>query len=135
MKKHFILVVEYSNLAAMAIKEMLDRKGFRVNRASDGRAALEKYQAQTSEYYDLILMNTWLPKISSRELTRIIRREEARPQADSRHSKCTPIIGIFSNKPHPKQCHYQKYYQAGMNDLFPFPLTERNLDKIMEKYL
>src|ERR1700733_7033624 len=109
MKQIKILLIEESSIAAMAISAMFKEKGCQVDSVDNEKMALKKHQ---TESYDLILINTWLCKEKSIEITRQIREHEIVQTC----RKITPIIGIFSDpwigKGEPPS--YQKYLLAGM---------------------
>ena len=128
MKKGRILLAEENQNAASAIAKMLKNKIVYLDLAKNVQELMRKYQ---STYYDFILLNTWLE--DSLEVTRKIRNLEF-----AFNGKFTPIIGLFSEWVEDKDFRsgiYRKYFKAGMNDVFPQPLTKEDMDKILEKYI
>lgn len=128
MKKCRILLVEENEVAALDIAGMLKDKIDQLDLARNVQELMQKYQ---STHYDFILLNTWLE--CSLEVTREIRAQES-----GFNGKFTPIIGLFSEWEEDKNIRaiaYRKYFKAGMNDVFSRPLTEEDVDKILEKYI
>lgn len=66
-----ILVAEDEALAAMAMEDFLQHKGFRVTLAEDGMAALERFRADPA---DLVITDLRMPRMDGRALVRELRR-------------------------------------------------------------
>ncbi len=128
MKKCRILLVEENKGATFAIVEMLKNKVEQFDWAKNVQELMQKYQ---STHYDFILLNTWLE--DSLEVIREIRAQES-----GFNGKFTPIIGLFADWEEDRSLRaavYRKHLKAGMNDIFSQPLTEEDIDKILEKYI
>lgn len=128
MKKGRILLAEENESEALTIAGMLKGKIERLDWVRNIEELMQKYQ---STHYDFILLNTWLE--DSLEVTREIHTQES-----AFNDKFTPIIGLFSEWEEDKSLRavaYRKYFKAGMNDVFSQPLTEEDIDKILEKYI
>ena len=67
-----ILIVEDDEQVAYLLQFMLERDGFQVRVAADGRAALE--QAKLSPSPDAVLLDVMLPFYSGFELIRLLRQ-------------------------------------------------------------
>lgn len=65
-----ILVAEDEVLAAMAMEDFLQRKGYRVTLAPDGLAALERYRNDPA---DLVITDLRMPRMDGRALVRELR--------------------------------------------------------------
>ncbi len=91
MKK--ILLIEDERPMAEAVKFSLEKEGFAVEAASDGKAGLELFQADTP---DLVLLDLMLPGIDGLEVCRIIRRESAVPiiMLTAKDSDVDKIVGL-----------------------------------------
>ncbi|HXG39771.1 MAG TPA: response regulator transcription factor [Candidatus Limnocylindrales bacterium] len=71
-----ILVVEDDEETRSIVALELIRRGYRVVEASDGRAALERWEARRP---DVVLLDLGLPDLDGRHVIRRIRREAATP--------------------------------------------------------
>ena len=71
-----ILVVEDEEALADTIRYGLEREGFRVSVASDGRAALERFRADRPA---LVILDLMLPELSGLDVCRAIRAESDAP--------------------------------------------------------
>ncbi|MBP2290610.1 response regulator [Azospirillum rugosum] len=65
-----ILVAEDEPLAAMAMEDFLQRKGYRVTLAQDGLEALERYRNDPA---DLVITDMRMPRMDGRALVRELR--------------------------------------------------------------
>ncbi len=83
-----ILVAEDNLTNQWLLKQQLNRLGYRVDLAADGREALDAYHEKT---YDLIVTDYHMPRMDARDLARAIRKEEGRNQAR------VPIIALTAN--------------------------------------
>ena len=82
---HNILLVEDHKVVAQAVKETLEKEGWRVSLCGDGAVALSRLASNA--VYDLLLCDNHLPNVNGLELVRYARGLE--------HRKETPII-MFS---------------------------------------
>lgn len=115
IKNPTVLVVEDEPINQCVAKSLLEAKGYQVDVAPTGQAALSLYQAN---HYAAILMDMGLPDIPGTEVTRQIRTLE---QANGQH---IPIIALTANGLNAKpEC-----LAAGMDDFSakPFELEELN---------
>jgi two-component system, OmpR family, response regulator RegX3 len=71
-----ILVVEDEASLAESVRYNLEREGFRVAVAADGRAGLERFRA---EHPALVVLDLMLPEMSGLDLCRLIREESHVP--------------------------------------------------------
>ncbi|KAF8875601.1 hypothetical protein CPB84DRAFT_1796412 [Gymnopilus junonius] len=71
------------------------------------------------EKYDLVLMDTVMPKLDGVSATNLIRKFD----------QGTPIISMTSNS---KPNEIMKYYSSGMNDILPKPFTKEGLLEMLE---
>ncbi len=112
-----ILLVEDNEMNRDMLSRRLQRKGFEVSMAVDGRQGVEMAR---SGGYDLILMDMSLPEIDGWEATRQLR---AAPE-----TKVVPIIGLTA---HAMAGDREKALEAGCNDYDTKPVElPRLLGKI-----
>ncbi len=97
-----ILLVEDNEMNRDMLSRRLQRKGYEVTMAVDGRQGVEMAR---SGGYDLILMDMSLPEIDGWEATRQLR---AAPE-----TKVVPIIGLTA---HAMAGDREKALEAGCND-------------------
>ena len=111
-----VLVAEDNPVNQKVIRAVLDRVGWKVTLAHDGREALEHFR---SRRFDLILMDVQMPEVDGIESTRLIRMEER-----SRAAPRTPIIALTA---HASEKEHEKCLSAGMDAVITKPVTPRNL--------
>ncbi|MFI5255226.1 MAG: response regulator, partial [Candidatus Limnocylindrales bacterium] len=88
-----ILVVDDEPTILEALSESLERDGYQVITAADGRAALERFR---SERPDLVVLDLMLPELSGIEVCRILRAESAVPilMLTARDSEIDKVVGL-----------------------------------------
>ena len=112
-----ILLVEDNEMNRDMLSRRLQRKGYEVTMAVDGRQGVDMAR---SGNYDLILMDMSLPEIDGWEATRQLR---AAPE-----TKVVPIIGLTA---HAMAGDREKALEAGCNDYDTKPVElPRLLGKI-----
>lgn len=72
---HSVLVVEDDDHIAKVLTFMLERQGYRVTHAADGRVASEHVASQGAP--DLVLLDVMLPYVDGFDIVRQIRANEA----------------------------------------------------------
>ena len=73
---HSILIVEDEESLADSIRYNLEREGFSVDVAGDGRRALERFRERPS---NLVILDLMLPEVSGLDVCRTIRGESSVP--------------------------------------------------------
>ncbi len=112
-----ILLVEDNEMNRDMLSRRLERKGFAIAMAVDGRQGVDMAR---SGAYDLILMDMSLPEIDGWEATRQLRAEPATAK--------TPIIALTA---HAMAGDREKALEAGCNDYDTKPIElTRLLSKI-----
>ena len=111
-----ILLVEDNEMNRDMLSRRLERKGFELAVAVDGREGVE--MAKTGEY-DLILMDMSLPEIDGWEATRQLR---AAPDTER-----TPIVALTA---HAMAGDREKALEAGCDDYDTKPIE---LDRLLSK--
>lgn len=115
------LLAEDDPISAEMGKLMIQRLGFEVSIARNGREALEK-ASQTA--YDLIFMDCWMPEMGGIEATRELR---SNPAAASR---TTPVIALTANA---RRSDEEACVQVGMNGFLTKPLMFDALIRLIER--
>ncbi len=110
--KKIILVVEDNLIAAMMIKNMLEKFGCIVERVDDGDKAVALVK---QKHYDGISMDIGLPTMSGVNACIAIRAYEAQNHLDP-----VPIIAVTSNNSSEET---KQYMDAGMQHVMDKPIT------------
>lgn len=119
-KIHFLVVDD--NLISQQISiKMLQKMGFQVHGANNGKEALE---ALSLIQFDLVFMDCQMPELDGFEATRKIRQDETK--------KDLPIIALTANA---MKSDRDACFDAGMNDFITKPVTAASLTVILEKYI
>ncbi|MBT3257901.1 MAG: response regulator, partial [Deltaproteobacteria bacterium] len=118
-----LLVEDYLTNQQVAMRH-LNRAGYRVKVAEDGRQAVDEVKAKP---YDLILMDIQMPIMDGYGATREIRRLEARTTR-----RAVPIIAMTA---HAFEDHQKRCLDAGMDDFITKPLRREKLLAAVEKWI
>ena len=116
-----ILLVEDNEMNRDMLSRRLERKGFEVAMATDGRQGVEMAQAAP---YDLILMDMSLPEVDGWEATRQIRAAPG--------TKSVPIIALTA---HAMIQDRQKCLDAGCTDYLAKPVDRTILLETVARHL
>ena len=116
-----ILLVEDNEMNRDMLSRRLQRKGFEVAVAVDGRQGVEMAK---SDSYDLILMDMSLPEIDGWEATRQLRAEPG--------TQSIPIIALTA---HAMAGDRERAIEAGCNDYDTKPIELPRLLSKMESLL
>ncbi|MBQ7677351.1 MAG: response regulator, partial [Lachnospiraceae bacterium] len=119
-----ILIAEDKMINAEMVKQMLAASGAHVDIATDGQAAVNKFNGSSEGYYDAILMDVKMPVLDGLSATRAI-RELPRKDADK-----VPIIALTSND---MDEDVKKSMSAGMNAHLSKPVEPNILYRELEK--
>ena len=120
LKDHRVLVVDDNDFNQEMLVEQLERLGLKVDAASHGGEALEKFNATR---YSLILTDCRMPVMDGYEFTRRVRSEER-----NRSIPPTPILAITGAGD--DECR-----EAGMNDILPKPMRLKDLREALLSWL
>ncbi|SDB22497.1 Signal transduction histidine kinase [Desulfonatronum thiosulfatophilum] len=118
-----ILYAEDDPINQVPIQLLLEKAGYRVALAEDGRRVLDML---VHEDYDCILMDVQMPIMDGIEATKAIRSSRALGK-----KKNIPIIAL-SAKAMPGD--RERFLQAGMNDYLAKPVRFQDLDRIVRQY-
>ncbi len=120
------LLVEDNELNLEIASEILGLSGIEVETASDGREAVEKFDASPLGYYDIVFMDIQMPVLDGYAATRQIRRLR-RSDVDE-----VPIVAMTANA-------YEKdvadALAAGMNGHLAKPVEQSKLAAVLCEYL
>ena len=121
-----VLVVEDNDLNIEIAEELLTYVGIQVEKARDGKQAVETLRSKPENYYDLVFMDIQMPVMNGYEAAREIR-------ASAREDlKAIPIVAMsadaFSDD-------IQKAVLAGMNDHVAKPIELSKLLAALDKWI
>ncbi len=113
-----ILLAEDNKINQLVAKRFLERFGFNLDIANDGKEAIQMVSATK---YDLILMDIQMPELDGLEATRIIRANK------TEHNRGIKIMAMTASvlKKEIDRC-----FDAGMDDYIPKPFDP---DELYEK--
>ncbi|MEP6925174.1 MAG: response regulator [Pyrinomonadaceae bacterium] len=117
-----ILVVEDNAVNQQVIKLQLERMGFTIDSAYNGKEALTALKRNT---YSLVLMDCQMPEMDGYEATRAIRSFE-------NGARRTPVIAVTANA---MQGEREKCLAAGMDDYITKPLRKEALKEVLDRWL
>ncbi|MDX1990380.1 MAG: response regulator [Candidatus Obscuribacter sp.] len=118
-----VLVVDDVAVNQKLLKLQLEKLGFAVVLAGDGREACEKVK-DSMPAFDLILMDCDMPKMDGYEATQLIRAREG--------EKAIPIIAVTA---YDREGDREKCLEAGMSDYITKGSPEKELQKLLSKWL
>ncbi len=117
-----VLIVEDNTINLLVEKTILEKCGFSVRTANNGKEALELLKV---EKIDAILMDCQMPILDGFETTRCIRNS-------SSHIKNIPIIAVTANA---SSLDRERCFNAGMNDYLAKPISTTSLKAKLVKWL
>jgi CheY-like chemotaxis protein len=133
-----ILLVEDNPVNQKLAKMMLNKAGYRVEVADEGKAAVEKYMTSAKDF-DLIFMDVQMPEMDGIEATNAIRRHEERLRVreesvgDLKTQAChIPIVAMTA---HAMKGDREKCLGAGMDDYITKPIKREVVFEILEKWV
>ena len=119
-----VLLVEDNELNREITLEILHENGIEVDAACDGLEAFEIFKASEENYYDLILMDIQMPRMSGYEATKAIRALGRKDAAS------IPIFAITANT---LESDKLRAYKSGMNEVIEKPVNIEFLSKLLKK--
>lgn len=121
-----VLVAEDQPLNAKIICRMLQKRGFTVELAENGRQAVETFVKAPTGWFDAILMDVRMPEMDGIEATRAIRGHKERPDC------YVPIIATTANAfvEDKMMC-----LKAGMNEHVSKPINGKELFGCLARYI
>lgn len=120
-----LLVVEDNMVHQQLIMRFLEKKGFRVDLASNGFEAVELFKRNT---FSIIFMDCLMPEMDGYETTQIIREIE---KSNSQKVR-TPIIALTA---HAIDGEVERCFQVGMDEFITKPYKLAQLEMVLERYI
>ena len=122
---HRILVAEDHPLNAEIIKKLLEKKGYQVERVTNGKECVSNFIHSAPGYYGLILMDVRMPEMDGMEAARTIRL------CEKEDARSIPIIAMTANafEQDVKDC-----LNAGMNAHLSKPVEPEKLYGTLEQF-
>jgi two-component system CheB/CheR fusion protein len=118
-----VLVVEDNFINLLSFSEMLERQGFRIQSASNGKQALDCIR---QEIFDIVLMDVKMPVMDGLEATRRIR------DSDDRRICGTKVIALTAYAlPEDRQ----RIFAAGVDDIVSKPIEVEELTNVLKRVL
>ena len=122
-----VLLVEDNELNAEIATVQLEEFGIKVERAVDGRNAVEIFRNHPEGTFDVILMDIMMPEMNGYEATKAIRAMNDRPDG-----KTIPIIAMTANS---FAEDVQASLNAGMNTHLSKPIMMDEVIKTILRYI
>ena len=135
-----VLVVEDNVVNQKVAAKMLERAGYRVDVAANGRAAVE---AVARVPYALVFMDCQMPEMDGYDATRAIREREAslvkRDAQDERRETLdarggTPRVPIIAMTANALTGDRERCLEAGMDDYVPKPVRCEDLAAVLARW-
>lgn len=123
-----ILLAEDNPINQKLAVKMLTKAGYMVEKANNGKEALEKYTASPGDF-DLIFMDIQMPEMDGHEATGKIRRWEKKNADKSKH---VPIVAMTA---HAMKGDREKCLEAGMDDYITKPIKRELVFEVIEKFV
>ncbi|MBB3168326.1 response regulator [Simiduia aestuariiviva] len=120
-----ILLVDDHRVNQMVSKSMLQKLGYKVTLANNGKEALAALAEQS---FNLVLMDCQMPEMDGYAATAAIRKKEAEQGIDNP----LPIIAMTA---HAGSSDQSKCFASGMSDYLPKPVSYDQLESSMKRWL
>jgi CheY-like chemotaxis protein len=119
-----VLVAEDNTVNVVVVRTILERAGYEVKTASDGREAIVLLER---EPFDLVLMDISMPGMDGVEATRRIREGELAGAAPD-----IPVVAITA---HSMQGDREQFLEAGMTDYLAKPFSKETMLEMVARLL
>jgi CheY-like chemotaxis protein len=119
-----ILVAEDNAVNQRLIRRLLEKKGHKVEIASDGKTAVETFLKKAGnprEKFQLVLMDIQMPNMDGVEATREIRKIDRK----------IPIVALTA---HAMKGDKGRFLSQGMDDYISKPIEKSLLFEVINKY-
>ena len=122
--KH-VLIAEDNDLNWEIAEDLLSELGLCLERAENGKQAVEMFEASSIGYYDAILMDLRMPIMNGYEATEVIRKL-------NREDANLPIFAMTADAFYED---IRKCLDVGMNAHIAKPIDIQEISKLLDKYL
>jgi CheY-like chemotaxis protein/two-component sensor histidine kinase len=122
MNRSRLLLVEDDDINRITTRLFLEKLGYEVGIAVNGREALERCEEET---YDLVLMDIQMPEMDGLEAARRIR-----DGLDGETPRDVPIVAITA---HAMKGDRERFLNSGMDEYVAKPLDMRELARVLER--
>jgi len=119
-----ILLVEDSHVNQQVFKAMIEKLGYRLDIANNGKEALERMKHSK---YDLVFMDIQMPEMDGIEATRRLRSNSF-----GSLNIQVPIVAMTASA---MRSDYEACIRAGMNDFLSKPLRLIDVERIITRWL
>lgn len=126
LKGSHVLLAEDNDLNAEIAVALLEMQGLSVDRAADGREAIDLFEASEAGAYDFVLMDVRMPVLDGLAAARAIRSLD---RADARK---VPIVALTANT---FQEDREEARAAGMDGFVPKPFDANQLYDALRGFL
>lgn len=127
--KPVILVVDDNPVNQKVAANMLEKLGYRVNVAANGREAVESIARIP---YALVFMDCQMPEMDGLEATRAIRGQEERQCRAGNDLSRLPVIAMTANA---MQEDRDRCLASGMDDFLSKPVIKKALEAVLIRWL
>jgi PAS domain S-box-containing protein len=117
-----VLVAEDNEVNQKVAVHILEKLGYRVEVAENGREAMEACQRA---HYDAVLMDAQMPELDGYEATRRIREAEG-------SGRRVPIIAMTASA---MKGDRERCLEAGMDDYISKPVTPEELARVLQRWV
>lgn len=127
--KSLVLLVEDNPVNQKVAANMIEKLGYRVNVAANGREAVESLARIP---YALVFMDCQMPEMDGFEATRVIRNQEESLRQVGGRPAHLPIIAMTANA---MQEDRDRCLAVGMDDFLSKPVTSKDLAAVLNRWL
>jgi two-component system sensor histidine kinase/response regulator len=124
-----VLVVEDNPVNQKVAVKMIEKLGYRVNVAANGREAVESLARIP---YALVFMDCQMPEMDGFEATRVIRKQEENLRQAGGSPSHLPIIAMTANA---MQEDHDRCQAAGMDDFLSKPVASKSLAAVLNRWV
>lgn len=121
----YVLIAEDNDLNWEIAEDLLSELGLCLERAENGKQAVEMFEASSIGYYDAILMDLRMPIMNGYEATEVIRKL-------NREDANLPIFAMTADAFYED---IRKCLDVGMNAHIAKPIDIQEISKLLDKYL
>ena len=127
--KPLVLLVEDNPVNQKVAANMIEKLGYRVNVAANGREAVDSLAYIP---YALVFMDCQMPEMDGFEATRVIRKQEESLRQGGGRQSHLPIIAMTANA---MQEDRDRCLAVGMDDFLSKPVTSKSLAAVLNRWI